>query len=159
MGHVRRIGALTGVAALVKAGEALGVAPGLVDRAFAYPNPACGTNAFVRFSASMPWISGTGETGHLSSYGTVSLWYSGTCRSVAAQVSVPNPIPDQKLFTDAELHKQGGDPDPFNYPERVCDPGSTGCKTGFYDDAGIRQQATAITFRNADGYQGATSYW
>jgi hypothetical protein len=152
-----RVGAVTGAAVLVKTGQALGIASSLA-RASATPAPACGTNGFVKFTSALNWDPGPEDGPQPPTYGSVSLWYSGTCRSVAAQISVPHPIPDQKLFTDVGLHKQGTDPS--TDIDLVCNPGSNGCKTRFYNDADIQQQAFASTWTStAILYDGRTPYW
>jgi hypothetical protein len=153
---MRRTGAVVGAAALVKTGQALGLVSGLTDSAYAYRQPTCGTNAFVKFSRALtPYPD---QPTARSSFGTVSLWYSATCRSVAAQLSSPEPVPDTKLVSYANIQKAGDglhDPDPC-----FGDVGSNGCKTGFVDDAGIQQFATARSVDSLlNGYVGQTPPW
>jgi hypothetical protein len=151
-----RLGAVTGAVVLAKAGQALGIASSVGD--VAHATDTCGTNAVVKFTVSMTPLPD--NPGAPPSYGTLSLWYSATCRSVAASVSVPNPVPDTKLTTGASVHKEGRTlDDPF------CTAfiGSYGCKTTFGNDRDIQQSAVGYaaeaTGSNLWYFSGQTAPW
>jgi hypothetical protein len=153
MASMRRVAAVAGAATLVKAGQALGVASSVGGAAYA--TTTCGTKAFVKFTAVLTPLPG--NDGAPPSYGTVSLWYSATCRSVAAQVSTPNPVPDSKLVTGAQVHKDGRYPDD---PSCFADVGSHGCKTAFGNDKDIQQSAVAFAANpNLYYFSGQTAAW
>jgi hypothetical protein len=151
-----RFAALAGVGALVKTGEALGVASAMSPGGSAVAGAAvCADGAHVQLSAPMPPDDGTNP--NLPPYGTVSLWYSSACRSVAGQVSVPNPVPGIKLTTFVGVAKRNQD-----YYNAACtaDPGTFGCKTNFVNDAGIQQAAFGgAGLANGTSFYGQTAFW
>jgi hypothetical protein len=153
MRQLKRLAALGGAAALVKAGEAFGLASGVgLGSAAVAHGATCGTNAFVKFSVPMQVDP---PTPGVPNYGTASLWYSATCRTVAAQVGVPSPVQVFPL-TSADLSKLGRD---GTTAACAVDPGAQTCKTDFVDDAGIQQRARGLAYDGSHSYVGVTQYW
>jgi hypothetical protein len=134
------------VAALAKAGTAFGVGSS-VEVAGA----ACGTNASVVRQVGLI------RADNGQSVGSVSLWYSSACRTVAAQSSHPNIVCNTGAgcgTAETQLTNQA-------VTASCVDPtnNSTGCKTGFVNDANIVQRAVGWLDLASTSASGATGFF